>query len=233
MQIGTFRRNVMKTQTVKATKLALRTVSKNTARTQVSQGAVALKGHTGQLLQVASQYILGSQMTQEMKDEAFTIMGDIGGDLALLARVLKVKLPSATKKIKLTGTRGAGLLMLDSLATDILRRAEQGLFATPKMTTVKKLVTLPQKGGAKEERDVEVVDSDAETAAEQERQTEMRSFLTAAIDVFWRLNTDIFGKPPVEVLDGKFKRMQAEFPAVAFDTDEAKKTKKAAETVSA
>jgi hypothetical protein len=220
MQIGTFRRNVGKTLTPKLTKTALRLVSKNTVRTQTAQGAVALKGHTGQLLQITGQYLLGLPQTQEMKNDASTVLGDIGYDLAVLARVLKVKMPSTTKKAKLVGTRGAAILQLDSLATDLLRQAEKGLFVSPKMTTVKKMVSMPQKGGAKEERDVEVVDAATDTAAEQERQTEMKSFLSGAIDVFWRLCFDMTGAAPVAVLEAKLARMKTEYPSVTFDTEE-------------
>lgn len=228
MQIGTFRRNVGKTLAVKAMKTALRTVSKNTARTQIAQATVGLKRDTGRLLQVTSQYLLGLQMTQEMKNDAFLVLGDIGYDIAAAARVLKVKLPSSTKKSKLVGTRSAAILQLDSLATDLLQQAAAGLFVCPKMTTVKKMVSMPQKGGAKEERNVDVVDAPAETAAEAERQEAMRSFLAGAIDVFWRLCFDLTGEPPVSALDAKFTRMQAEYPTAAFDTGEKKPVAKSA-----
>lgn len=222
MQIGTFRRNVTKTVATKGIKMALRTVSKNTVRVQLTSATVALKGHTGRLLQTMSQYLLGLQQTQEMKNDATVVLGDIGADLTLLARVLKVKLPSSTKKIKLVGTRGAAILQLDSLATDLLRQVEQGLFVLPKMTTVKKMVSMPQKGGAKEERTVDVVNVEAEAQAEMARQEAMKSYLSAAIDVYWRLCLDVTGGPPVQVLDAKFARMKTAHPGIAFDTGEAK-----------
>jgi hypothetical protein len=205
--------------------MALRVVSKNTARTHAAHAAVSLKVHTGQLLQATSQYMLGLQMTQEMKDQSLVALGDIGYDLTLLCRVLKVKMPATTKKSKLVGTRGAALLQLDSLATDLLRCAERGLFAGPQMNTVKKMVTIPNKGGVKEEREVQVVDAEAETMHETERQNQMKSFLSGAVDVFWRLHLDMFGKPPVEALEAKFTRMKAEFPDVSFDIAEPKAKK--------
>jgi hypothetical protein len=79
---------------------------------------------------------------------------------------------------------------------------------------------MPQKGGAKEERDVEVVDAEADQAAEADRQNQMKSFLSGAIDVFWRLCFDMTGQAPVAVLEAKFTRMKAEYPAVTFDTEE-------------
>lgn len=223
MLIGTFRRNVVKSLTPKATKTALRTVSKNTSRMQIAQGAVALKGHTGQLLQTTGQYLLGLQQTQEMKNDSARVLGDIGYDLTLLARVLKVKLPSSTKKSKLVGTRGAAILQLDSLATDLLRTVERGLFVSPQMTTTTKMVSMPQKGGAKEERTVDIVDLAAEQAAEMERQTEMKSFLSGAIDLFWRLCFDMTGNPPEAVLQAKLDRLPQEFPSITFDTEVKKK----------
>jgi len=217
MTIGTFKRHVGKTLAVKVTKSALRNATKNSARVQIAQATVALKGNTGRLLEINTQYLLGMQATQEMKDESFVAMGEVGYDLIALARVLKVKLPSSTKKIKLTGTRSAALLMLDGLSTNLLRRVEQGLFVAPKTTMVKKLVTMPQTG-KQEERNVDVVDADADVAAELERQNEMKSFLAGAIDVFWRLCFDLFGKAPEAVFVAKFERMQKDFPNVAFDT---------------
>jgi hypothetical protein len=225
MQIGTFRRQVTKTLSVKATKLALRTVSKSTPRTQIAQATVALKSHTGQLLQTMGQYLLGAQQTQEMKDDAFRDLGEIGYDLTVLGRVLKTKMPSSTKKSKLVGTRSAALLQLDSVATDLLKLAEQSLFAAPQTVSVKKMVTMPQKGGVKEERDVDVVDAEAEAQRDTERMDGMRSFLSAAVDVYWRLCFDVTGKAPEAILDAKFARMQQAHPGVAFDADAPKKTK--------
>jgi hypothetical protein len=142
--------------------------------------------------------------------------------------VLKVKMPASTKKAKLVGTRSAAILQMDSLATDLLGLVEKGLFVSPKMTTVKKMVTIPNKGGVKEEREVDVVDAKAETEAETERQTQMKSFLTGAVDMYWRLCFDMLGKAPMTVLEEKFSRMHQEFPGVSFDIAEPKpKTPKA------
>ena len=225
MQIGTFRRQVAKTLAAKSTKLALRTVSKNTTRTQAAQATVALKRDTGRLLQTVGQYLLGAQQTQEMKDQTFKDLGDVGYDLTALARVLKVKMPSSTKKSKLVGTRSAAILQLDSLATDMLVQVERGLFAAPKTTSVKKMVTMPQKGGVKEERDVDVVDAASEDATEAERQEQMRSFLNGAMDVYWRLCFDMTGKSPEAVLTAKYGRMEQDYPGVVFDADAPKKVK--------
>ena len=230
MQIGTFRKNVMKTVAVKGSKLGIRTVSRNTNKTNIAHAIVWLKGHVGSLLQVLTPYVLGAQMSAEHKADALVVMGDIAYDLTVLCRVLKVKMPSATKKSKLTGTRTAGLMELDSLATDLLQVMERGTFQSPKLKTIKKVVVLPNKGGAKEERDVEVVDVEAEAKADLARQDTMRSLLTSFVALFWRLTYDTLQAPPVVVIDAKFARMVKDFPDVTFDTSEPKTVEKEAET---
>lgn len=222
MQIATFRKNVMKTVNAKPVKMGLRQAAKNTARTNTVHATISLKTHTGQLLQTLSNYVLGLQMTQEMKDGAQVVLGDIGYDLTILCRVLKVKMPSATKKIKLSGTRTAALLALDGMATELLAIVERGTFAGPQMETVTKVVVLPNKQGAKEERQVSVVNAEAEAAAEAERQTAMRSLLSGAVDIFWRLSFDLYGKPPAMLFAGKFARLQQQYPGVEFDVTEEK-----------
>jgi hypothetical protein len=215
MKIGMFRRVVAKTLIPKRIKIAMRTTSKNTVRTLLARSTVALKVHTGQLLQTTGAYVLGAQQTQEMKDHALLDLGNIAYDLTVMARTLKVKLPSSTKKIKLVGTRGAALLQLDSLATNLLHTVEGGLFDTPPMVTVKKMVPMPQKGGVKEEREVRVVDAEADEAAEATRQNQMRSFLSGAIDIYWRLCFDLLGEPPAGVLEAMATRLKADYPEEA------------------
>jgi len=173
-------------------------------------------------LQSLQQYVLGLQPTQEMKDNAFIDMGDIGYDLTVLCRTLKTKMPAATKKSKLQGTRTAALLQLDSLATEMLGIVSAGAFDGPKMTRIKKEVVLPNKGGVKEVREVDVVATADETNAEAERQTKLKSLLAAAVDVYWKLCFDIFQQPPAPVLAAKFARMEQQYPNVAFDKGEAK-----------
>lgn len=215
MTIGIFRRQVAKTMAPKPVKMALRTVAKNTARTQVAHAVVALKTDTGRLMQAMSQYLLGLQQSQAMKADAAYVLGDIGFDLVALSKVLKVKLPAATKKNKLTGTRGAGLLHLDGLATNLLRQVSQGLFVAPKMTTKSKIVANPHTG-TKEERQVDVVDSEADAAADAVRMAELKSLVTEAVALYWRLCFDITGQAPDALLKAKFARMQAEFPTIAW-----------------
>lgn len=222
MQIGKFRKNVMKTVGTKAAKTSLRLTGKNTLRTNVAHATVALKTDTGHLIQALSPYVKGVQFNQEMKDTAFTVFGDIGYDLTILCRILKVKMPTATKKSKLVGTRTAALLSMDGLTTDMLAVVSKGMFEGPIMTKVTKTVVLPNKGGIKEDRIVDVVDTANELQAEEGRQAELKSLLAGVVDIYWRLCFDVLQQPPHDALMNKFERVKAKFPNVDFDLTEAK-----------
>jgi hypothetical protein len=225
-EIGNFRKNVMKTIATKPAKVNLRVVSKNTTRTNVAHYTIALKRDVGFLFRGINSYILGiGKWDQEQIAAATLAMGDIGYDLTILGRALKCKTPTATKKIKLVGTRTAALLILDGLTTDMLAIVEQGLLAGPKMTTVKKMVVLPNEGGKKVERDVATVDVPAELAVETDRQSKLKSLLALVIDLYWRLAFDMFQAPPLSLFADKLERLQKQYPAVEFEAPKPKEAK--------
>jgi hypothetical protein len=217
MELELFRKNVMKAHLVKPAKLGMRYASKNSVRTATTRGAVALRYASGNLLHALGPYILGMQFNQEMKSAALIAMGDVGAELVYLGKILKVKIPTATKKVKLSGTRTAALLQLDMLVNDILGQIDQGVFCGPKMCYVKKEVVMPTKGGAKEMRDVEVIDREAEGEAEKARTSNLRSLLESAVDLYWRLCYDMFKDTPAKVFDNKVDRLKSEFPKVEFE----------------
>lgn len=230
MQTGTFRKNVRKTIVTRPVKLALRGVAKDTTRTNLTLLATRLKTDTGNLLQALGPYVLGHQLTPDMRHDAFAVLGDIGADLIGISSILKVKFPASTKKTKLTGTRSAALLHLDSLTTDILSIVSSGAFNAPKMKSVKKVVVLPNKGGAKEERDVDVVDTEAEIQAELNRREELKKLVAEAIDTYFRFTHDTFGHPPAPVLQAKFDRLKEQYPDIEFDLKDESDDESEAET---
>jgi hypothetical protein len=218
MQIGQFRKNVMKTVNTKAAKAGVRQVSRNTLKANLSHAGVGLAVSVGNVVQALSKYVLGEQIKQEMKDDALIEMGNVGYHLVVLARLLKVKLPSSTKKIKLVGTRTAALIELQGVTTDLLEVVAHGLFDAPPTMTVKKMVVMPNKGGAKEERDTQVIDVAQEAAKDHERLMALFGMVTDAVQLYWKLCFDTFGHPPVIAFENKFARMQKEFPGIEFDT---------------
>jgi hypothetical protein len=106
-----------------------------------------------------------------------------------------------------------------SLATDLLGFVHGGITNGPMLKAVEKEVVLPNKGGAKEMRTVEVIDVDAEKSAEALRVASEAQLVEAYVDVYWRLVFDMFKAPPQFLIDEKFAALQAENPDIAFDVD--------------
>jgi hypothetical protein len=233
--MATFRKNVLKTVNIKQSKLALKFTAKKNHKTAIAAAVVRVSRDVGVVLEKQRNYLLGLQMTQESKQELRPVMGDLGADLVVLCRFLKVKTPTTTKKSKLVGTRGAALLQLDSLSTDMLATIGDALFAAPKMKTVKKLVNIPNGGKDvhKEERDVQVIDVEAEGKAEQEREERLRKLTSQVVDLFWKMCFDIYAQPPAVLLQQKLERLVSEYPTTQFVlTETPKKTAEAAKAPS-
>lgn len=216
METVLFRRNVMRTLQAKPVKLGMKYASRNTLRATTAKAVVCLRHSSGNLMHNLGAYILGLQFNQEMKTAAFTSMGDVGADLVMLCKLTKVHIPTATKRVKLSGTRTSALLQFDMLVNDLVGVICSGIFAGPKTTYVKKEVTLPGKG-TKEVRDVEIIDVDAEKQLEEERLKTMRSILESVVDLYWRLCFNLFDQPPAAVFDQKVERMKTEFPELKFE----------------
>jgi hypothetical protein len=225
--MATFRKNVLKTVNIKQSKLALKFTAKKNHKTAISAAVVSVSRDVGEVMAKLRNYLLGLQMTQEAKQELKPAMGDLGADLVVLCRFLKVKTPTTTKKSKLVGTRTAALLQLGSLSTDMLATVGDALFAAPKMKTVKKLVNIPNGGKDvhKEERDVQVIDVDLEGKAEQEREERLRKLTAQMVDLYWKLCFDVYAQPPAALLLQKLERLVSEYPKTEFIlTDPPKKT---------
>jgi hypothetical protein len=226
MQIGVYRKNVMKTLQIKPARLGLKLTSKNNKKTAVAVAVVGLNVEIGQLLNSLSPYICGLQMTDGIKASAFERFGQVGYYLTMFCRILKVKMPTASKKAKLSGTRTAALLQLNHLGNDMLSLLCD-TFLGPKMKVVEKIVVLPKQGGIKEPRMVAIIDQEAEAALTQERMDQYRGLVMAAVDLYWRLCSDIFGVAPATVFDASMSEIQKRFPV----QQSGKKVKKAVKSV--
>jgi hypothetical protein len=198
--------------------LALKFTAKKNHKTAIAATVVRVSRDVGEVLGKQRNYLLGLQMTQESKQELKPVMGDLGADLVVLCRFLKVKTPTTTKKSKLVGTRGSALLQLESLSTDMLATVGDALFAAPRMKTVKKLVNIPNGGKDvhKEERDVQVIDVEAEAQAEQEREERLRKLTAQVVDLYWKLCFDVYQQPPAALLQQKLERLVSEYPTTEF-----------------
>jgi hypothetical protein len=179
---------------------------------------MSLRRDVGQLVESLNQYVLGiATLSPEVRESAARHLGNIGADIVLLSRTLKVKTPSLTKKSKLKSSITAALLEMDGYANDLLAVSADSLFAVPATKNVTKEVVLPAKGGAKEMREVAVIDAEVETSREAERRSVEKTLLENIIVVYWPLCYAITGKTPVALLEEKMGRVAAANPDLKFE----------------
>ena len=196
MQIGLYRKTVMKALDTKRAKVGLKMVARSNTRTNIALASVGLTAEVGKLLYVLNPYILGLQFTKEMREGAEYTFGQIGYHLTILSRLLNVKTPQATKnRMKMHGTRTANLLQLLNASTEVLQLFG-GTFDGPPMREVDKLIVLPKQNGKKEMRKVRQVDVDADKQVQLDRMRQLRSIVAFACDLYWRLCVDIFQVAP-------------------------------------
>jgi hypothetical protein len=220
MRLDIFRRNMSRTAPIKGLKAGLRVASKNKTRTAVAYHAVNLSVSTGQMVECMRHYILGTAVYgAAIQHHAEGHLSDIGSELLMLCKVLKLKTPAVTKKVRLKGSRGVAMLEFASLANDLVSIGAESVFAVPEMTTMEKVVVLPSKGGKKEKRVVKVVDKVKDAALESERWDLYTSLAKKMVDLYWRLCLDMTGMPPVGVLTNKAMSLPEDFPELEFEQD--------------
>lgn len=71
MDVATYRRNVVKSASVKPTKAGLRYTARNTQRTNILHMAIGLATEVGELVQAMTGYLLVGRMTAEEQSDAF------------------------------------------------------------------------------------------------------------------------------------------------------------------
>jgi hypothetical protein len=195
MKFGTYRNVAMKSVNVRAAKNGLRLLAKSTPSTVECKAIVGLNLGLGLLVRVTTPYLLGDQLSNDVRAQSLDALADVGYNLVLLARTLKVKLPTSTKKVKLVGTVSLGILTLAGMAYRLLDYVD-GVFIGPAMKSVEKEIVLPNEGGKKELRVVSVVDREQENADEKERQEQVKAMFTPIIDQYWKLVYSLTGQTP-------------------------------------
>jgi NTP pyrophosphatase (non-canonical NTP hydrolase) len=222
--MAVFRKNLLKTVNVKASRRALKYTARRNQKIAIAHLAMSVSGNVGEVLGKMNQYLLGFQLTGEHKQDLKDPFGDLGANLVLLCRFLKVKTPTTTKKSKLMGTPGSALLELESLAAEMLRTVNEALFQSPKTKEITKQVMIP-KTGQKEMRTIPVIDVEAEAVAEKTREEHLRLLTAHLVDLYWKLCLKIYGQPPAFLFHQKLERLAAANPNFQLVLSEQKKGK--------
>jgi hypothetical protein len=222
---NTFKKNVLKVVNFKASKKAAKQALMKSRHASIATVSLSVSNDVNDILEVSQSYLLGMQMRTEMKDKLKDGFGELGSSLVVLSRLLKERLPSSTKKAKLVGTRGAGILSMAVLAGSINKCASRMLFDPPPVKTVEKEVTIPSVDGAahKEVRPVEVIDAEKFAERQEYYVEQIKKELEPLLDLYWRLCYNIFEQPPAYIFQHYMKGLQEAYPNVQFqivpDTD--------------
>lgn len=226
-----YRKNVFKTLSIKPAKLGLKFVSRNTVRTNVFHAGLGLFTEAGEFVTGLAPYLLGSsKLTEPMKVNAFEEMGDMGYYLAVLAKSLKVKLPSSGKKVKLKGmTRSEAILKLLAASSEIGDLCKKSLYG-PKMVekTREKVVQVVDGTGkptGKSDLTSEVVlvpDPALTELMYVERHAAIATILREKfIPVYWALSYDMFEVPPSNLFVGNIAKLSKRYGEGTFTLSEA------------
>jgi len=241
MENALYRKNVLKTLSLKPAKLGLKYVLKNQRTVNILHTAVGLSTEVGELFAGLSDYISGaSRFTDDMRVNAFEECGDIGYYVVALAKQLKAKIPGSGKKVKLKGTRTAALLELLRLSTDILSLNKK-VFYGPKMSVLKehrekkvfdvdaaglRIPTGTMNKFNKPEYSFKLVDTLVEIyhvdlpgteAMWVEREAQMILLLQQFCDIFWALVYDLFEVTPSNVFVGNIAKLEKRYGKGFFD----------------
>jgi NTP pyrophosphatase (non-canonical NTP hydrolase) len=237
MQLPLYRKNVFKTWIRRAIKDAAKYVARDSKRASVLHALIGMATEVGDLFQALQQYLLEGRMSSGAKDAAFEEMGDLGYYLVVTAKMLKVRLPGAGKKIKLVGTRGKALMDLQTVVTKLLSTGKHALESVAEKEVQKavparaevtnkagKVIRPATVAGTKT---VMVLDPEKQKEIDQEVHDQQEELLVQAADLYYRLCYDLFQQPPAAVFYGNVVKLQTLHQGVAFELTAPKAVAKA------
>ena len=198
-----YRHNVFRTLSIGPARQGLHYTAKSNTRTNIFHGAIGLSTETGELLQVCESYILTGHLAHGAMGAVFEEMGDIGYYLMVLAKMLRVKVPAASKRVALKGTLAKGILDLNSHATMILSIAKKTLYG----------VAMLQVG----ETGYPGVDKISQAGADYTRSQLMKGHVEAALHTFWAVSRPLTGYAPEAIFGGNIAKLSARYGAGKFE----------------
>lgn len=223
MGTNLYRKNVMKTLSVKPAKLGLALASRNTEQTNVHH---AVHGVVSEVLEFQTSmrpFLLGDQLGKIDKfgaDGPSIELGDVGYYLSVLGRVLKIKAVSDKKKIKLQGTLTARILDFSALAEQLLDLTKKTYYG-PAMTMADKNVRNPATGEITV-KSMPVVDKEAQAARWAERKAKIIEVTQKLMELHAELCLAILGTTTGPVNLANIRKLDHRFQGAGFEYELAK-----------
>lgn len=201
METALFRKNIMRTLSVKPAKAGLKRLAGHNSRLNISHSALGVSLESVELVTALDEYILGGKTwSPELADMALEEMGDFGYYLILGCKYLKVSVPGSGKKSKLVGmTRGKALLQLMKLANDAGDLFHRNAYYGP--VFIKNPDGTPSR----------VLDKEATDAIEAERNEKLRHIYRQMIHLYWMLCYEMFGEAPAYVFNANIAKLEKRF----------------------
>lgn len=221
MEASQYRKNVMKTLSVKPAKLGLSLVSKNTEQTNLMHACIGVQSEVSEFLLAMSGFIRGDQLSKVNKTHVMEELGDIDYYLTVLSKTLKVKQISSKKKIKLSGTLLNKMLELLEVSDAILDLAKKTFYG-PVMTEVLKELRNPKTGGTVEKL-VKVTNKEAQASVLLARKEHLKTLVEKAMEINAALSYAILEQPIGPVRDGNISKLAVRYPAGFFDAGDREK----------
>jgi hypothetical protein len=222
LENNVYRANVLKTLSVKPAKLGLKYASRNTNRTNIMHAAIGLATEAGELVEGLTPYILGAErLSEKMKVNAFEEMGDLGYYMMVLAKTLKVKLPTSSKKVRLKGmTRSAAILEILRLSMVAANMAKK-VFYGPVMTEAERGESTTDSEEGADTKKHEVIDTDKTAALYAEREAKITEAMNEFVPLYWALCYDLFEVPPSYVFVANIAKLSKRYGEGIFQLSEA------------
>lgn len=210
MEVSLYRKNALKTLSVKPAKLGLALVSRNTLQTHVMHTSLGVLTESGELIKALRPMFEGAQIKHLDHTNVIEEFGDLFWYLVILAKFLKVKVPGAKKKIKLQGTFVGRALDLHAVCTDIGDLAKKNFYG-PKMMDGEKEVRNPATG-EKSMKVVSIVNKDAQAALVAERQEKLKPLVEQALLLAYELCYALTGKTADVAFEANIIKLSKRFP---------------------
>lgn len=227
-----YRRRVFLTLSQKPAKEAVRRLAPNTKQVNVTHAVIGINTEIGETIKGLLPYLTGaSQLKDDFKPNAMEEIGDTLYYVFVLAKVLKVKTPALSKKVKLKhGTLTEAILTMSVHATDMLDQVKKTFYGVEVKT-----VHVPEGPGkvrvAKEgggfdvveqvipAHDEEQYDKDATMAAFDKRNEKIAKSLEAFIELLWPVVYTLFDQTPEVIAQGNSAKLAKRYPDGFFDKE--------------
>lgn len=225
-----YRRRVFLTLSQKPAKEALRRVAPNTKQVNVMHAVIGINTEIGETIKGLLPYLTGaSQLSGEFKKNAMEELGDTLYYVFVLAKVLQVKTPSLSKRVKLKGcTLTEALLRMSVHATDMLDQVKKTFYGVEVKTVHvpegPQKVRVAKEGGGFNiveqvvaAHDEDQYDKDATLAAFEVRNAKIATSLEAFIELFWPVVYTLFDKTPEDIALGNVAKLAKRYPEGFFN----------------